>query len=294
MTGLTSISFRDKTVVEIIQLCVETQTECIEWGGDIHVPPGNYELAKRVGEMTRAAGIVTPSYGSYYRVLDSQCQTAENSTAKFTEVAKTAVALGASLVRIWLPEALAVGSLADTLEASITELKLICSIATDHGLAVGMEYHRNTLTETKETTLALLQEVAAPNLYTYWQMNPDISHQERLAEIELLAPYICMVHAFYWRKGNIRHPLMAGKEMWMEYRATLAGSLDSADLTSVAGASASECNFGSLTGQCTLGENLDYLASCPTGICPAIIEFVKGDSFQQYREDIAVLGELWR
>ncbi len=293
MTGLTSISFRDKTVEEIIQLCASTQTACIEWGGDIHVPPGNYELAKRVGEMTRSAGIATPSYGSYYRVLDSQCQTAETPKVRFAEVAKTAVALGASLVRIWLPEALAAGSLADTIEASITELRLICSIAADYGLAVGMEYHRNTLAETKETTLALLQEVAAPNLYTYWQMNPDISHQERLAEIKLLAPYICMVHAFYWSQGNVRHPLMAGKELWMEYRAMLAESLNSADLPCVTGAPAIECACGSLTGQCTLGEILDYLASCPTGICPAIIEFVKGDSFQQYREDIAVLGELW-
>ena len=64
--GVVSASFRNMGVEEIIELTKTAGLDAIEWSGDIHVPPGELANAKQVGDATRKAGILTPSYASYY------------------------------------------------------------------------------------------------------------------------------------------------------------------------------------------------------------------------------------
>ena len=66
--GLVSISFRDLSVEQIIDLCKKNGLKSVEWGGDIHVPHGDTERAKRVYELCENNGISVAAYGSYYRV----------------------------------------------------------------------------------------------------------------------------------------------------------------------------------------------------------------------------------
>ena len=56
-TGLVSVSFRNLTADAIIDLAAGCGLQCIEWGGDVHVPPGNISLAQAVGDATRAKGL---------------------------------------------------------------------------------------------------------------------------------------------------------------------------------------------------------------------------------------------
>ena len=67
-SGLVSVSFRSLPPEEIVRLAAGCGLGAIEWGGDVHVPPGDIANAARVGEMTRAAGLAVSSYGSYYRL----------------------------------------------------------------------------------------------------------------------------------------------------------------------------------------------------------------------------------
>ena len=48
-TGLTSVTFRRKTQEEIVALAAQAQLDGIEWGGDVHVPPGDLPAAKAAG-----------------------------------------------------------------------------------------------------------------------------------------------------------------------------------------------------------------------------------------------------
>ena len=64
--GLVSVTFRQLTPEGIIQLCMQTGLQTVEWGGDVHVPPGDVSRAAAVGELTRAAGLSITAYGSYY------------------------------------------------------------------------------------------------------------------------------------------------------------------------------------------------------------------------------------
>ena len=47
-TGLVSITFRRLNPLEIVSLVAENGLTAIEWGGDIHVPPGKLKLARDV------------------------------------------------------------------------------------------------------------------------------------------------------------------------------------------------------------------------------------------------------
>ena len=66
-TGLLSVTFRSLPFERIIDLTVQAGLDGIEWGGDVHVPPGELKLAERIGQAARGAGLVNFSYGSYWR-----------------------------------------------------------------------------------------------------------------------------------------------------------------------------------------------------------------------------------
>ena len=101
-------------------------------------------------------------------------------------------------------------------------LRIAVDQAAAAGLALGLEYHRGTATQTKEGARALLEAVGRPGLTTYWQPNPDISQGEQLAEIDALLPWISTVHVFTWTGANVRHPLEAGAARWEGYLTHLA------------------------------------------------------------------------
>jgi hypothetical protein len=84
-TGLCSVTFRRLDPAAIVALTQQAGLGAIEWGGDIHVPPGDEKMARVVGRMTLDAGLRLPSYGSYYRV--------GQAPESFADVLASAVAL---------------------------------------------------------------------------------------------------------------------------------------------------------------------------------------------------------
>ena len=86
-SGLVSVSFRQKTPEEIIALVEQCGLDGIEWGGDVHVTPGDTENAGRIGDLTRQAGLEVLAYGSYFRP-------GEQRAAAFAPVLASAKALG--------------------------------------------------------------------------------------------------------------------------------------------------------------------------------------------------------
>ena len=94
--GLVSITFRKLNPREIVDLMTRTNLVGIEWGGDVHVPHGEIDVAREVAQMTRDAGLLVAAYGSYYRVGVS-----EADGLAFERVLESAMALGAPTVRVW-------------------------------------------------------------------------------------------------------------------------------------------------------------------------------------------------
>jgi len=245
MLGITSVTFRRKSAAEILELTCLCGLDGIEWGGDIHVPPqrGN---AEAVGAATRAAGLEVLSYGSYYRLLEQ-----ENPQETFFPVLQTAAQLGAPHIRIWAGEKIKPAAATDEdYTRAAQELREICAAAGEKGISIGLEYHRDTLTETAQSALRLLQEADCENLRSYWQPNPEISCAENCAALRTVLPYLSNLHVFHWLQNGARRPLAEGEMEWREYFAVAGGQGN------------------------------------------AILEFVRDESAEQFREDAETLKKL--
>src|SRR5689334_25420235 len=91
--GVCSVTLRACSIDDVVAVAAGAGLECIEWGGDVHVPPGDLAAARHARQTTLAAGLRVASYGSYWRC-----------SGDFGPVLATARELGAPRVRIWAGE----------------------------------------------------------------------------------------------------------------------------------------------------------------------------------------------
>ncbi|RPH61044.1 MAG: sugar phosphate isomerase/epimerase [Chloroflexi bacterium] len=215
-TGLVSVTFRKLTVPAILALVKQAGLEGIEWGGDIHVPPGDLVNAKSVRQQTLEAGLQVAAYGSYYRLGTGQIP--------FESVLETAVALGAPTIRVW---AGTVGS-RDADSAVWREIvrdgQRSVELASAAGLSISLEFHPDTLTDTPQSTLKLLREIGHPNVFSYWQPPLDGTREANAQGLAEILPRLGNVHVFHWFPKYERHPLVAGAADWKAYLRIIRGN----------------------------------------------------------------------
>jgi len=221
-TGLCSVTFRQLERHRIVALAQEAVLDGIEWGGDIHVPPGDDAAAAEAQQLTIDAGLEVSSYGSYYTVLD-----AEGRPVDFSPVLESALTLGTDTVRIWagcLGTADASASYAPTL---IKKLSSDLERAQRAGVCVALEFHRDTLCDGPLAARALLDELQHPNLYMYWQpMYWNCDSEACFQSLEKMKNRALNLHVFHWlfhddrESWNARierRPLWEGEGAWRRY-----------------------------------------------------------------------------
>jgi len=202
-----------------VRLCVESGLAGIEWGGDIHAPHGDTARAREVGEMTRDNGLAVAAYGSYYR--------AGHDEVDFDAVLESALAMQASLVRVWAGRRSSDDSDAAYRETVTEDLRSICEKCLREGIKVATEWHGRTLTDTAESARALFRQVNHPNLRTYWQPRAGGTPEDCLRDMQAALPHLAGVHVFHWRpQSGERLPLADGENIWPEYLAGAAGNTD--------------------------------------------------------------------
>lgn len=214
-TGVCSITFRRFSAEEVIMLVSKAGLEGIEWGGDIHVPPGDLERASEVGILTEQAGLDIVSYGSYYRVGEEK-----NNDVTFETILDTADHLNAPAIRVWAGKKGSEEADHTYREKVVTEARKIARMAERKNISIHVEYHGRTLTDTKDSAALLMEEVDHPNLNLYWQPAVGQSRGERIDSIQHISPWLSHVHVFHWNITN-RLPLELGKEDWLDYLETL-------------------------------------------------------------------------
>jgi sugar phosphate isomerase/epimerase len=208
--GLCSVTFRVLAPPAIIDLAAAAGVAAIEWGSDRHLPPGDLVVAQQTARHCAAAGIRVSSYGSYVEAGAATGQA-------FAPVLASAVALGAPVIRVWAG-ARGVGS-ADTepaaRQAAAVALSAMAAQAEAAGVAIALEFHPRTLTDTLASTKALLSEVGHRNLFTYWQPAPGLGLDESLDELSQLEGRLAHLHVFAWTADSRRLPLAEHEALWL-------------------------------------------------------------------------------
>lgn len=216
-TGLVSVTFRQLPAPEVIELAVQAQLEQISWGGDVHVPHGEFARAEAVGDATRAAGLRLACYGSYHRL--------GRDPDGFPAVLDTAVALGAPAVRVWAGERASVEATGTYRRQVVAEARRLGDQASAEGLEVVFEYHAGTLTDAVEPASRLLREIDHPAVGLLWQPPIGMPHAEARESLRRLLPWVRNVHVFHWWPDHeSRRPLAEAAEAWREHLRILRDS----------------------------------------------------------------------
>jgi 3-dehydroshikimate dehydratase len=207
--GLCSVTVRHLGIEEVAKLAAEAGLTAIEWGGDVHVPPGDVAAAKRARVAGAAAGLVGASYGSYL-LADG-----DSSPEMIAKVLDTAVSLATPNVRVWTPFGIEPGS--PRTGEVIDALARVSDEAAQRDLTVGIEFHGGTLTATAESATSVLDAVGAPNLSTYWQPPywcADRPPAADAAAVVALGSRLSHVHVYEWAAAEDRRPLADGRRRW--------------------------------------------------------------------------------
>ena len=210
-TGIVSVTFREKSIDEIIRLCAENGLSGIEVGSDIHAPCGNIEECLRIGRLARENGVEVVSYGSYYKL---------GQGGDMEMHIKCAKALGARNVRVWAGVKGSLDTTEDEREAVTKEAVRFASLAEHAGMTVSLEYHVRTLTDSWESALRLVYDVNSPALKLYWQPNQYKSDEYNLLSLKKVLPYVTNIHVFAWTAPEgevVRHPLSEHGDIWKRY-----------------------------------------------------------------------------
>jgi sugar phosphate isomerase/epimerase len=225
--GLVSITFRELSPGQVIDLAAECGLRGIEWGGDVHVPHGQIEVAEDVRRLTAAAGLEVASYGAYYHF--DECDPASGKTGPSMEsVLDTAEVLGAPAIRLW-PGRSGPGNMAPSVREAIARTaRTFAEAAVARGMRIDFEFHGNTLTETPESTLALLRDIGHPAAHTLWQPPLQISHAKRLEGLRMVRAQVSNVHCNYFGQAPWPHVhrLAEGETEWADFLKELGPAPD--------------------------------------------------------------------
>ncbi|MBC8103982.1 MAG: TIM barrel protein [Cytophagales bacterium] len=206
--GLTSVTFRRHSIEEVIARAAEAGLVGIEWGGDVHVPPGDLVNARRVAAQTRGAGLEVASYGSYYRLGVSPPDQGD-------AVLATAAAMGAGVVRVWAGTTGSAETTPEQRDAILRDARELARRAERLEIRVACEWHGGTLTDTAPSAQTLFAAVGHPHFGAYWQPRNAQPTAERVSDLVALLPHLMGLHVFHWGADGEKHPLLGGKREWV-------------------------------------------------------------------------------
>lgn len=211
--GVASVTFRKKSPREVVEITKKAGLSAIEWGSDVHVPQGEIALAREVRDMTLSAGLAAPSYGSYYQM---------GSNGDFEPFVESALALGASNIRVWAGTQASATISPDAREAIISDARRISELAARAGITLSTEYHNDSMTDSADAAIAFLHAVDHPNFYTYWQQPLELAPDRQLPELRkiIATGRLTNVHVFQYHvdaNGRVQQNIEDGRALWQSF-----------------------------------------------------------------------------
>lgn len=141
--------------------------------------------------------------------------TSESQGLAFASVLDSAVALGADTIRVWPGTKGPADVTAAELRIVANDIRRIAKIAGERGVRVALEFHANTLTDDADSCVALLRAVEATNLVTFWQPPNGMATDAACDGLLKVLPWLANLHVFHWWPDSAtRLPLAEGTARW--------------------------------------------------------------------------------
>jgi len=211
------------------------------------------------GQLAVAHRVKTLTEGAGLSVISygSYIAPPSDDERAFATVLETAQALGAPNIRIWPGTRNRDSATYDTDERYqvAQAIRRMARMADDASITLSLEYHPGSLTDDLGSARRLVDEIDDPNAFLYWQPSPGLPLEAALEEIGTVGPEVSHVHVFAWDREKNRYPLADQMDQWR----TILNAMP-------------ETRWR--------GERF------------AMIEFVKGDSPDQFRADAATFRQL--
>lgn len=185
--GVASVTFRNKTIEEVVAIAEKADVRYIEWGADIHVK--NREDARKARALCDEHSIKVCSYGSYFRVGESDIE-------DWRELCEIASILGASSIRVWLGNQNSEDTDTSTYLRLLEDCGKICDIAAEYNILVSPECHDHTFNNNTDAFLKFHAALRRDNFRTYFQSR-YLRYDYDVDRIERTYGYIENVHISY-------------------------------------------------------------------------------------------------
>ena len=208
-SGLLSVSFRGKTVAEIVKEAKACGLDYIEWGSDVHVPIRDEARLQEVVSLQKQYGLTCCSYGTYFYLGEDPLE----DLPAYIHVAKS---LGTNILRLWAGKRNSECYTKEEKDSFFALCRQAARIAEIENVILCMECHNNTYTNTKEGALELMNQVNSPAFRMYWQPSTSEAVEYNLEYLRAIKEKIVHIHVFHW-VNNHPVPLEEGRDAWMAY-----------------------------------------------------------------------------
>ena len=176
----------------------------------------------------------------------------EDDGLAFQSVLNSAIALGAPSIRVWAGGKGSAEADQEDRDKAVKDSVRIADLAAPHDITIAYEWHSHSLTDTLESGLRLIRDVDHSHVKTLWQPSTHHTVEENLAELTAISEYLVNLHVYHL-VGEDRRPLEEGKEDWKKYF---------------------------------------EVATAAPGEHSAMLEFVRDDSPEAFREDAEILRSM--
>ena len=177
--GMTSLTFRNHSIEEVIRIAKKADIDGIEWGvSEAHA--FSDDNLDKIKCLSGKAGIEVFSLGSYCLMTDwEDCR----------KTVDIAVRISAPVIRVWAGHKSPWDCLDEEFEQIVENTKKMAEYASQYHISLGFEHHKSSLTETAESAVKLIKAVNCKNVGLYWQ-NIGRDYEENMKNIQMLTPYL--------------------------------------------------------------------------------------------------------
>lgn len=162
--AMSSLTFRNKSIEQVIALAQATGLAAIEWGSDIHVPPMDEGAILRARRGCEAAGIAISDYATFYSPFKY-----EDYLGEFERIAVTCNMLGTKAARVWIGDRKRCFYPDDIYLQLVDRMGKIADAAKAHGLTLILEMFDRTVCDSGTNLRRFLDDLSKDNVKATWR-----------------------------------------------------------------------------------------------------------------------------